>query len=165
MEPNAKKLKSDIRNFFLQTSPPPDDVSNSQANDAQMQSDTEHEQEFIESHTSSVLISQSESVNIPTLPSLNDAGHLIQKVINKQHVSDEKIKSCLESRWTPQSKNEFPFSISGQKKLYLGSHYLTTYPWLAISQVQACREHGAYGVHFFTQRNKQVELATQADKL
>ena len=57
-------------------------------------------------------------------------------MLNREHITADEIISCLEKRWVPEAKDEFPYSVVQHTRRYLGSHYLTTYPWLAISRVQ-----------------------------
>lgn len=66
----------------------------------------------------------------------NDVGFIIKKVLNRETVTDEQRRMFLENRWTPQSKSERPFSLHGDIRRYLGSHYLEQYPRLAISRME-----------------------------
>ena len=44
-------------------------------------------------------------------PSDKDARFIIQKVLNREHITDDEIISCLEKRWVPEAKDEFPYTV------------------------------------------------------
>jgi hypothetical protein len=71
-----------------------------------------------------------------TTPSSSDIGHVLQKVLTGIKITSDDIRNCLQARWTPTSREELPFSFRGGIRRYLGLHYLTSFPWLAISRVE-----------------------------
>lgn len=80
------------------------------------------------------------SASVLTLPMSSDlprsdVGFTIQKVLARHQVTDEELRQCLENRWIPHSKDDFPYSVAQKTRRYLGSHYLAVYPWLAVSRV------------------------------
>ena len=151
MEPKSKKTKTvqpGIMNFFIRQPsdgdkspqqavlPTPTEFAVYQSSSTTVASNLQNIETDCTDNNDTYDVVESSKDLISITPSPDDVGFVIQKELNRQHVTDEEILTCLEKRWISQSKHEFPFSVSHQGKRYLGSHYLTTYPWLAVSRVQ-----------------------------
>ena len=64
-----------------------------------------------------------------------DIGLVIGKIRSEEHVSDFELRQCLENRWSPTTKEQFPFSMKGPERRYLNANHLLNYSWLAVSRV------------------------------
>ena len=62
-----------------------------------------------------------------------DIGVVIGKIRSAEHVSDFELRQCLENRWSPTTKEQFPFSMKGPERRYLNTNHIQNYSWLAVS--------------------------------
>jgi len=73
---------------------------------------------------------------LETGPNPTDVGFAIQKALEGHKLTDAELTQSLNNRWVPATKDDLSYSVEKGTKRYLGYHYLTTYPWLAVSRVE-----------------------------
>jgi len=156
-EPPFKQLR--LSNFFFSMSNASDDdhqdqndsTGNRQADTRNSSRTTVYEasssaegllQEGTSTHSTAATASASATATSSDRPSFNhvaatpiDIGVVIGKIRSAEHVSDFELRQCLENRWSPTTKEQFPFSMKGPERRYLNTNHLQNYSWLAVSRV------------------------------